>query len=287
MTETNDEATQPDGMSEGVRGLLDQIMSEERDPDDRRGREIVPLYQNGHVFYHQDTVDLGIYRRLNGDLTERLGDRNPGYPLRQALGMYYECTYCGEKPELELDETGKVPVVRAVDACPAIDGVRTEFYLKVPSGKIVVDDTLRGVYELPDEIENKMLSLNTEVGQRQLSLAMAAIGCAHGFVGNTCPGFYRVGEDRYVVANPGYTSRDEEIPVGGDQLAGICTDLWWYSIADLDDYVARGGVIDKLGPEIVEIRPGTYRFTHHTGERRFNRDDYSKPTIYADIERVE
>jgi hypothetical protein len=115
---------------------------------------------------------------------------------------------------------------------------------------------------------------------------MAAIGCAYGPVSNSCPGLYRTGPDTYVIANP---DCEEESPSLSDDtlLAGICTDLWAYSIPDFEHWTSRGGTAEKLnGAEtIVEVRPGTYRFTHHSGERGF--DPHAPETvIFAHVERI-
>lgn len=246
-------------------------------------REVVQLDQRGHVFARDNTVDITLYR-----LYAQMDKEHPGRFPRARLEDNFECAWCGERPKIVLDETGTEPVVRAMTACSVPDGFKTVFELKVPSGRVVIDDDLRDVYNLSDEEADKLPSLNVRRGTHETSLAFAAIGCAHGYVGNSCPGFYKVGAGQYVIANSGSTDDDVEIPIeNGVKLAQIVTDLWWYSIADYDDFIARGGDPKRSWcRNVVSVPPGTYRFIHHTNERGFNFDEFRKPVIYAHIERV-
>lgn len=165
------------------------------------------------------------------------------------------------------------------------ESITTRIMLAVPSGKIVVRDSLRPLY---DWREAEVADYNSLAGQAQAVEAMAARGCAYGPVGNSCPGLYRTGEGTYVIANLPYSedTDDEVVPAGWTLLAGIITDLWAYSIADLGDFEAKGGDVESLGwgATVVDVGPGTYEFTHHTGEASFDRD--ADTVIFADIRRL-
>jgi hypothetical protein len=195
-----------------------------------------------------------------------------------------DCWYCGRHLRLKIEDDG----IRATNPCEWPDGVTMSIRLAVPSGKLVVDDDLRPIY---DGFSDDFLTYNSLAGQAQVVHAMAALGCAYGPVGNTCPSLYRTGDGTYVIAtlawNDDEDSDEEEIiPEGWTELAGICTDLWAYSIADHDDFLSRGGSLESPGDtrSVVEVPAGTYRFTHHTGERSFKENE-TEPTIYAHIER--
>jgi hypothetical protein len=223
----------------------------------------LPLNAKGHQFFYGDEV-----RVLRSD--------NGVGPL--VIDIAY-CAACGEYPEFQIAQDA----VTVQEPCPYPNGITTSITLDVPSGKLVVTDDLRPTYDWDSAA---FADYNTAQGQAQVVRAMAAIGCAYGPVSNSCPGLYRTGPDTYVIANPDF---EEESPSLSDDtlLAGICTDLWAYSIADFEHWTSRGGTVEKLnGAEtIVEVRPGTYRFTHHSGERGF--DAHAPETvIFAHVERI-
>lgn len=165
------------------------------------------------------------------------------------------------------------------------NGITTVITLAVPSGKLVVADDLRPVYDwLHDEVDD----YNSPRGQAQATEAMARRGCAYGWVGNSCPGLYQTGKGTYVIASPSYSFDlgDEVLPANWKLLASIITDLWAYSIADLADFELKSGNLKSLSWSVtsVDVNPGTYEFTHHTGEKNFNHD--ADTVIFADIRRV-
>lgn len=187
------------------------------------------------------------------------------FAVNGALHVFSIASRCGTCDEYPAFYAGGTDV-KVRTACPYQDGLTSVITLAVPSGKIIVSDDLRPVY---DWQEDGMASYNSALGQKQAVEAMAAIGCAYGPVGNSCPGLYRTGDDTYVIASP--DPDGEDLP-DKNRLAGIITDLWAYSIADLDDWRARGGDPGSLSwaETVVNIRPGTYEFTHHTWEPGFN-----------------
>lgn len=112
---------------------------------------------------------------------------------------------------------------------------------------------------------------------------MEAIGCAQAFVGNSCPGVYRVGEDEFVITRVAFDDEtDETVEPKGESVASICTDLWWYSIVDLDEFNRRGCDEDQITK--VEVRPGVYKFTHLVHLEHEEKEN--EPFIYTKIEWV-
>jgi hypothetical protein len=244
--------------------------------------EQLAIEPNGHRILTQPVLAFTVLAHmLEAPLKQLLQVRRDGaLPLSQPLSIgtvnsLHRCYYCGEYPQLETDGV----VIRAAAACPAVDGVLLEFDLEVPSGAIVVADYLR-VFSVKDE---DRFDLNTAVGQAGLSQAMAAIGCAYGGIGNSCPGIYRVSDQHYVIASPGWDG-ENEVPPPGEQVAHVVTDLWAYSIADEARFRARGGTEDPGFPyDRVAVTPGTYHFTHHTFRRDFTDDVVGRPTVYAEF----
>lgn len=232
----------------------------------------LPFEQNGHF--------------LTSQATARLLHLEEGHPPL-LLDTTLHCHRCDRRPHL-LVEDG---LVRAQEPCALEEGITTTITLALPSGKLLVSDDLRPVYALPRELEDTFASYNTHLGQAQVVEAMASIGCAYGPVGNASPGLYRTGPDTFVVAALGYEEDEEgfeaEPTPPGELLASVCTDLWAYSMADYEHWIARGGDPATLGwsDTVVELPAGTYSFTHHTGERSFEHDAPGT-IIYAHVERI-
>jgi len=199
-------------------------------------------------------------------------------PLGRGGSRDFECLDCGQKMRLAFNGKGFVWIDKP---CEYPDGIVTEYELNVPSGKIVVDDDLRTWFPVDEDYD-----VNGTIGCHLSSLAAAEIGMAYGFVGNTCPHVYRNG-DKFVIGsyreelwdretNETYPNPDP-CPWGED-VASICTDLWWYSIADYDDFARRVAhytpdrtvkeIVDHWTVHVVDVRPGVYRFRQEQGVDR-------------------
>jgi hypothetical protein len=240
---------------------------------------------NGHLTRVKDgdAVAVTTYEEMEDD----------GLPPMEPYIPELTFSRCGNCDyQLELDYTDHAVSVRK--PCPYPDGITSVITLAVPSGKLIVTDDLRPLYNWRDSGGNDpewMADYNSALGRHQAIAVMAQAGCAFGPVGNSDPGLYRTGDATFAIASPALNEdTDKEIPPKGwERLAGIITDLWAYSIADYGDWLARGGDPATLSlgwkEEIVEVPPGTYEFTCHTGERSFDRDAPGT-VIYADIRRL-
>ena len=208
----------------------------------------------------------------------------------------FDCPHCGTRLQLAFNGEGFEVFVE--DPCPYPKGLITEFELNVPSGKIMVDDDLRQWFPVEEDYD-----VNQLIGCHRSSVAAAKNGFAYGFVGNTSPDVYRNGDDKFVIGSyrEGYCEKDEngewqdlenpEPCPWGESVASICTDLWWYSIADFDEFKRRRQhyTPDKPLKEItefwtfnvVDVKPGVYRFRQEQGI------DRDQPTVvYAAFEWV-
>lgn len=169
------------------------------------------------------------------------------------------------------------------EPCPHPDGLpEYSFEIEVPSGRLVVANDLRSHFKEAEDED--VLDMETHIGSKLITLAYAKFGMAYAFVGNSCPGVYQIGQDRYTIA----VSSSEEgkfINPEGERVARICTDLWWYSLADEDLLKKRGYKPKKKnGDPVLTVTPGRYRFTH-----RYHLCDHESRTasqIYATFERV-
>jgi len=186
------------------------------------------------------------------------------------------CFTCGEESDFETNGL----VLRAKNTCPYPNGIPLTFELNVPSGVMIVANDLRSHFDFAGDY-----NVNTAIGCVKTTKAMEAVGCAHAAVGNSCPGVYKTGEDTFVIARVGYDEKtNKEIEPKGVRVAGIVTDLWWYSIVDADEFEKRG-CEGQYDDDRVEVRPGVYRFTHLT-HLHHEENDYSEPFIYTSIEWV-
>ena len=162
------------------------------------------------------------------------------------------CTHCGTDAHVETNGQ----VVRVVEPCPRPEGINDiEVELNVPSGQMVFENDLRPWFSIVGDFY-----VNENIGIEKTTKAYAEVGMAHGFVGNTCPSVFR-NKDFKTVTVGNHNSRAERV-------GGICTDLWWYSAVDYDEFKrrieARGGdtaVIDSC--DVVGVKPGVYKVTHH------------------------
>ncbi|MER5988070.1 hypothetical protein [Streptomyces sp. NPDC001787] len=228
------------------------------------------LNNNGHHLLRKGTDEVTVISEP--------GKERPDF----VQGAYSACAVCDEQPTYVLRD-GEV---HAQDPCAHPMGITTEVTLDVPSGKLIVTDDLRDVYDT-DFFAGA--DYNTALGQAQVIQAMAALGCAFGPVGNSCPGLYRNGADTYVIASVYVDEDTDDAPAlpEPDRLARICTDLWAYMLADFEDWKAKGGTPQgrMLGDHtVIDVPPGTYKITHHTGEHSFDRD--ADLVEFAHIERI-
>jgi len=201
--------------------------------------------------------------RLQG-FNVRWDDETEGYAVDR---------FDGDQVEGKLCET-----LDDVEACIAtwkhVDPIYT-FELNVPSGKMVVANDLRHDWPVVGDYD-----VNSNYGCRMTSEQYAErAGMAHAFVGNTCPGMNRLSLTEFIIGVDEYA--EDGKPAGklkGEEVAGICTDLWWYSIVDYDDFVQRLGKPKERA--VVECKPGVYQFRHlfHALDR-----NGAYPQVYTEI----
>lgn len=185
----------------------------------------------------------------------------------------YDCPECSEQIALEFN--GKH--FRCCNPCKYPKGMPPyDIFLNVPSGKMVVANDLREYFPVIGDY-----SVNYAEGCKKTTEMYAAVGMAHAMVLSTCPSMYKVSDRKFVIGVG--TERNRPVK-GARQVASICTDLWWYSIVDYDQFVARAGREPQgTWEQIVKVEPGVYRFRH-----RFHQvnDEDPRPQIYTHIDRV-
>jgi hypothetical protein len=184
-----------------------------------------------------------------------------------------DCWECGQEVAFRIDGRSMV----AENPCPYPDGLPAiEFELNVPSGKMVVGNDFRDSFVVCGDFN---VNKTSEIAKT--CHVYAEVGLAHAYVGNTCPGMFKVDDGSFVIGVGGKTN-----PVKGSRrVAGICTDLWWYSIADYDEFVRRTGrQPDERTESVVNCRPGVYRFRHQY--HLLDHEDYTKSQVYTYVDWV-
>lgn len=230
------------------------------------------LDQNGHLFTDKQTSSVvEIDGRLISDVSTAA-----------------RCAMCSVWAEPFLD--GDVLVARR-EPCPHPDGITSVVEIPVPSGVLVITDEIRPLYDGFGDHD-----YNTALGAYRTILGFADQGCAYGPTGNLSVGFYRAGADSYTITAAAETDADgndiDPVPPESDRLAHVVCDLWAYSAVDRNDFRSK---LALLEPEVaaewmesveeVQVRPGVYRFTHHSLERSFDSYAYG-PVTFAQVEWV-
>ena len=147
---------------------------------------------------------------------------------------------------------------------PKYENKPIEIEICIPSGKIAFGNDFREQYQEPEERFN----YNQTSGIKAAIEHYGDQGLLHGFVGNSCPNIYQTGNKLTI----GHLSGKRK------KVGEIVTDLWWYSLADYDDYVSRGG---DPKVEFINVDPGRYVLTH-----RLNSSGWDKtPCVYATLDR--
>ncbi len=230
-----------------------------------------------HMLFLRDTLTkVDADDILEASKTQKPMDRWVPVDVGLRMTGLRTCSYCGE--DEFTTETNGVSVRIAGKPCEFPDGLPlTEWELNVPSGKLVVANDLRELFPLDDDD----FDINTTMGCRQTALAYAANGMSHAFVGNSCPGVYKLGDGLFKIANPPsadmWNGKDwvkvKPAPkFEGKRVTSICTDLWWYSACDHAEFKRRCKRFEQKAEDfsvsVISVRPGVYRFRHDEEARR-------------------
>lgn len=182
--------------------------------------------------------------------------------------IMHGCPCCNQ--QIEGVETNGQSFRLAADPCPYPNGLpATEWELNVPSGYMIVANDLREHFPLP---HGEDYDINKRIGLHLTTLAYAKQGLSHAFVGNTCPSVFKCADNTFKIGKKPHGQawdgkkwvKVKTTKWEGRKVAGICTDLWWYSICDAEEYqrrMSRFGDSDR-DIEKIKVKPGVYRFTH-------------------------
>lgn len=237
---------------------------------------------NGHTMSDKHVIDrlypsigLGLcleqYNPKKGQsIEEQLTDENLNHVLEERFMTDITCHHCAESVKFRFENGAIV----AKNRCK-FPGGHPEIvaHLKVPSGEILFLNDFRDVY-----ITDIQYDVNTIAGIAAQTACYEKLGMIAHFVGNTCPDIY-LGKNGSIKIGSG---------IRGTNLGDICTDWWWYSAADKDDFErVSGGTVEQYQKENsrivrVKVLPGLYKTTG-----RYHLVDPNKNhVVYSVISRI-
>jgi hypothetical protein len=130
------------------------------------------------------------------------------------------------------------------------------------SGKIIVENDLRNYFNECD------FDINKTKGIIKTMKHYANQKMLHGFVGNSCPSLFLSLKHNDLYIGAEYDNNKDKYILPDDtykEIANVCTDLWWYSIVDLEYFRKKNPNVDVNNFQIVEIPAGKWELTHKYG----------------------
>ena len=197
-------------------------------------------------------------------------------------GFSKSCSKCDGYMGLRYDPKTQTGFV-TLEPCTVPKRITTRTEVEFPSGKILVADSIPGNWLKAADLKTSA-SYNSGLGQSQAIIYYAVRGTAFGPTGNEGLGLYKVADDHYQIISPGYDEDTDAEISHGLCVAGICTDLWAYSIVDYQKWLDAGNEETELGwtETVVSITPGRYRFTYYGRPL----EDTGEMHVYCDMELI-
>jgi hypothetical protein len=259
-------------------------------------------------------------------------EKTPVDPKFKGLGVYlghvsYSCNSCGREDfyglykddTISLYENDLEDGAKTIWNCNAKKSVcnfsegfpEYSIEIDIPSGKMVLYNDLRQWFE-PFEKEpykknryKREYSASSLIGQQNSSKVYEEDKSVYLQIGNCACIMYQTDDskEKFMVGDYGaFDDIDAEDttdwPSNYKQVGNVCTDLWAYCVADLDEFEKRAGEDELIHKKdnnytmdsrdcadvyVVECKPGRYKFTH----RYHLIDDYKPCQVYTNIERID
>lgn len=198
-----------------------------------------------------------------------------------------DCGICGADLGYEINLVQKL--VRIIGEPCEFPGGMKEYSVSidVPSGVLVVDDDLRGYFP-----PTKDHYVNHTIGIHDTSQDFADMDMIHMFVGNSCPSIFRAEDgNSLLVGNNSYDDDDvsgEELGTDETKVGGICTDLWWASLADVETLKNTGKFTDDDLERLdtITVKPGRYRATSYFHHSSYDAPLYFKVELLSELNTI-
>lgn len=228
--------------------------------------------------------DLGLYAcRIKAFLASlSLFDGDPPYK------DFEICYQCGKRCEFGLEDK----VIGFDSDCQFPNGHPAyNVTLNVPSGKIALGNDFRELvitkdnyaeFYTGDDYDDTVdtnFDINTIAGKAQETACYAKYGLANIYIGNSCPSVFINSDGLPCV---GYV-HDKDI--NSTILGYICTDLWWFSAMDYDDYISKNGELKAI-EVLVDVEPGVYSVSSEIHTTKYFECCYDETMIYSRFVKV-
>lgn len=259
--------------------LMEQIRDDIMDMQD------IPVQSKGHTLQSQSFSGFELGMTISDKKLMRIHKAlQEGKLLPEPIKIKFPgsgpevCSFC-RSSEFLFDGVSFL----AQSPCPYKDGIPMSVELNVPSGRILVGNDFREWFSIDQAIEDSV-SVNYASGIKTIVDEYAKQSMLHFFVGNSCPSVTQVAKDSFLVGNHGY-QEDKKSALPGQELGGVCTDLWWVSIVDGAEAEQRGLPESEVEVEL-HVSPGRYRLKYHALKKGFNRFATTEPVIFAELEKI-
>lgn len=236
----------------------------------------------------EDVTDHLRTHRLLGTLQDALAMSEATPEAPASIGYIHSlgCFDCGENLNVMFDgENFKVE-----ESCEYPEG-HPEYgpEINIPTGEIALADSLLHHPKLCTDGTAEGAGIKWE---KSGVMNAGALNIGHGYCGNSCPGVWvRQDKNEVLIASSTWDEdSDEPNPIEGyDRVGAICTDLWWWTMADVQTLeelrLSEPGC--QLGRQdvVTTVNPGKWKVNQRYHLE--NRDDTSTNTIYARITKVD
>lgn len=245
---------------------------------------------NGHFYLPEYYRNMGFEKSIIRQMSAIMF---PSGTTESKPSCLFECNCCNTPLIVQWDRENNFAKIK--DPCPNPTGLYPfSFDIQIPSGKFVIANDLRSCFR--EETDQAFgFDVNRDIGSVYSSFFWAEkCNMGHVFVGNTCPSLYKDRKaDSFSV---------KMFSKSKNSVYDICTDLWWYCLVDYE--TLRAGYekykneknhirfmdhpdtyekyLHQHKAKIVNVTPGTYRFTNYG----INHNEYSKVQIVSKIQKI-
>lgn len=208
---------------------------------------------------------------MEGEITTRI--KIPSHATCYKCGQDLEMSFDGKTIEF-IDTSSVFCQITRKDLTHSVE-------LDVDCGELVFGNDFRRLFPPVDH------EISIFVTERAYVRDYADHGMFHMFVGNSSPGIFQREDGIIIIASAFYEDEEELKEIEkkhGKRLGSVCTDLWWVSAMDAENFVksrlASDGRISDIDVT-VPVTPGRYKMTVYSD---IDHDD--EDIVYAKIEPI-